>query len=122
MVVPCHFHAPSHSYKYKASDTLPRTNKKHYKNYSKEKKTLQKQNRGNITKKEKKKEKEDLEIRCPQPTKGYQHFHPSQSSHSANISTPRATDHTSLIGKGLQNQNCTFMTFKYTLHMYSCYY
>ena len=60
---------------------------------------------------------EDLEIRCPQPTKGYQHFHPSQSSHPANSSTPRATDHTSSIGKGLQNQNCTFMTFKYTFHI-----
>ena len=76
------------------------------------------------TKKEKKKKGGFGDTLPTNPPKAINIFisNPSQSSHSANISTPRATDHTSLIGKGLQNQNCTFMTFKYTLHMYSCYY
>ena len=83
MVVPCHFHAPSHSYKYEASDTLPGTNKKHYKNYSKEKKTLQKQKdtqnsaetKQNKTKKGEKETGKIWRYAAHKPTKGYQHYH-----------------------------------------------
>ena len=70
MVVPCHFRAPPHSYKYEASDTLQREQRKR-------------------TEKEQRETGRIWRYAAHKPTKGYQHFHPSQSSHSANISTPR---------------------------------